>query len=196
MLNAFLAPLRAGLRYLSPLRPQSANDEVRGADDNLTTPPRAAKHGGYLTFRQESYAVMIDTDGATFIIDNSATCILSNDRSLFVGSLKPAGTCVQTTSGFSSPQFVGTIRLSFVTDEGQIVSYDIDDAIYDPGSGFNILGILPFSAYMAKKLGTGTEYDDETWIKSGATESYFQWEGGKHSRHFTHGQSSSHDDLP
>jgi hypothetical protein len=49
---------------------------------------------------------------------------------------------------------------------------------------------------MAKKLGTGKEYDDETWIKSGATESYFQWEGGKHSRHFTHGQSSSHDDLP
>ena len=142
MLNAFLTPLRAGLRYLSPLRPQSATDEVRGADDNLTTPPRAAKHDGYLNFRQESYAVMIDTDGATFIINNSATCILSNDRSLFVGSLKPAGTCVQTTSGFSSPQFVGTIRLSFVTDEGQIVSYDIDDAIYDPGTGFNILVVV------------------------------------------------------
>ena len=53
--------------------------------------------------------VNFDTDGVTFIVDNSATCILSNDRSLFVGPLKPADTCVQTTSGFSSPQFVGTI---------------------------------------------------------------------------------------
>ena len=132
-------------------------------------------------------SVNFDTDGVTFIIDNSATCILSNDRSLFVGPLKPADTCVQTTSGFSSPQFVGTIRLRFVTDKGQTVSYDIDDAIYDPDSGFNILGIPPFSAYMAKKLGIGKEHDDETWIKLGATESHFQWEGGKHSRHFTHG---------
>ena len=54
-------------------------------------------------------SVNFDTDGVTFIIDNSATCILCNDRSLFVGPLKPADTCVQTTSGFSSPQFAGTI---------------------------------------------------------------------------------------
>ena len=39
--------------------------------------------------------VNFDTDGVTFIIDNSATCILSNDRSLFIGPLKPADTCVQ-----------------------------------------------------------------------------------------------------
>ena len=43
---------------------------------------------------------------------------------------------------------------------------------------------------MAKKLGTGKDFDDDTWIKSGATASHFQWEGGRHSRHFTHGRSS------
>ena len=122
MLNALLTPFKAGLRYLSPNRPPSATDEVRGAGGNLTTPPnrtssvtflrrappdedtppgfsqhgavttststrpasdwryykdskagrdgrealltmitaRAAQHGGYLNFRQESYAVMMD----------------------------------------------------------------------------------------------------------------------------------------
>ena len=112
-----------------------------------------------------------DTDGVTLIVNNLATCILSNDRLFLVGPLKPADTCFQTTSGFSSLQFVGTIQQRFLTDKGQTVSYNINDAIYDPDSGFNILGIPHFSAYMAKKL----EKAKTTMMKLGSS-----WEQPTH----------------
>eukprot|EP00956_Cyclotella_meneghiniana_P034393 scaffold104389_cov21-Cyclotella_meneghiniana.AAC.1 len=82
-----------------------------------------------------------DTDGVFFCVDNCATCIICNDKSLFVGDLKPCTSEVHTSNGQNTPALEGTIRLVLTDDTGDRHQYDIKGALYDPESPFNLLGI-------------------------------------------------------
>ena len=57
-----------------------------------------------------------DTDGVFFCVDNCATCIICNDKSLFVGDLKPCTSEVHTPNGQNTPALEGTIRLVLTDD--------------------------------------------------------------------------------
>jgi len=130
--------------------------------------------------------VTFDTDGTPFVIDNSATCIICNVRDFFIGELEDSDYEVTTSNNSSRPQKKGTIRLSIADDAGVSHTYEIPNAIYDPDSPFNILGV-PF---FGKFLGTEFQPDEETWVKSSTTKSQFVWDHGKHERHFSHSANS------
>jgi hypothetical protein len=49
---------------------------------------------------------------------------------------------VKTTHGMTSSIYVGMIAICLTTNNGKTMQYQIPDAIYDPNSPFNILGIL------------------------------------------------------
>ena len=53
-----------------------------------------------------------DTDGIPFIIDNSATAIISNERRIFSGHLTPTKVTLETAEGVTTKtQLVGTLQL-------------------------------------------------------------------------------------
>ena len=58
-----------------------------------------------------------DTDGIPFIIDNSATGIITNVRKLFVGPLRPTRVTLETADGLSTTtKYTGTMRLVLTDD--------------------------------------------------------------------------------
>ena len=53
-----------------------------------------------------------DTDGIPFVVDNSATSIIINERRLFYGHLTPTRVTLETSDGVSTKtQLVGICRL-------------------------------------------------------------------------------------
>ena len=72
-----------------------------------------------------------DSDGIPFVIDNSATCIVCNDRSKLVGPLRVQHTSVETTHGTASSAYAGMIASCLTTDAGQMFKY-VPNMIYDP----------------------------------------------------------------
>jgi hypothetical protein len=60
--------------------------------------------------------------------------------------------------------------------------------VYDPESPYSLLGIPFLGRYFAKN-DEANEFDNDTWIRSASTNSLFQWDHGKHQRHFAHGSS-------
>ena len=73
-----------------------------------------------------------DTGGASFIVDNSATCIICNDRSMFIGDLKRSDSDVITTNSTNTPPMEGTIRLTLRDDAGVGYTYEIPGTLYNP----------------------------------------------------------------
>jgi hypothetical protein len=122
-----------------------------------------------------------DSDGTFFCVDNSATCIICNEKSMFVGDLKPCTSEVLTSNGQNVPALEGTLRLVLTDDEGVKHQYDIPDVLYDPESPFNLLGVPFLSQYFGDHKTMGTK------ITSGCFQSHFIWDHEKCERHFSHG---------
>ena len=74
-----------------------------------------------------------------------------------------------TAIGQGSTQYEGKIRLSFTTDAGEQLTYDVPGAVYDPDCPFNILGVPCLSEYFARRADDAEKTDDGTWILSRAT---------------------------
>ncbi len=85
-------------------------------------------------------------------------------------------------------KLVGTIRLVLKDGKGKTWSYDIPDVVYDPESPYSLLGIPFLGKYFARNY-EANEFDEQTWIQSALTSSFFQWDHGKHQRHFKHGNT-------
>jgi hypothetical protein len=137
--------------------------------------------------------VTFDTDGIPFIVDNSATCIITNERSLFVRTLTTVNVKVDTIEATQVRQrYEGTIRLELVNDSNVTHSYDIPGAIYDPSSKFNLLGIPKLADFFKDKdYLPGDDVDsDGTTVKSSGCCSRLMWDHSKHTRNFTHGDST------
>lgn len=137
----------------------------------------------------ESRISFFDSDGIVFVIDNSANCIICNDRSMFPGRVTLSDNQVMTASGVSITQYVGTIRLRITDDEGVTTTYDVEGAVYDPKSPVNILGVTNLSSHFAKKNGDASGWDEGTGITTRGNRSEFFWDNGKHRRNFFHGDS-------
>ena len=77
---------------------------------------------------------------------------------------------VVTTNRQSKPQKQGTIKIQIADDMGEMLNYELPNAIYDPDSPFNILGIPFFAAHFGVDPDTP---DEDTYITSSATKSLF-----------------------
>ncbi len=132
-----------------------------------------------------------DTDGIPFVLDNSATCIICNDRSQFVGNLRAQESSVETSHGTACFDYVSTIRICLTTDDGMTMEYHIPSAINAPDSPFNILGIPFFGSFLGQDDTTNpTQNNNGTYIISSASRSHFIWDHGKHEHHFCHDKRS------
>jgi len=137
--------------------------------------------------------VTFDMDGIPFIVDNSATCIITNERSLFIGNLTAVNVKVDTIEATQVRQrYEGTIRLELVDDSNVTHTYEIPDAIYNPSSQFNLLGIPKLADFFKDRdYLQGDDVDsDGTTDKSIRCCSCLTWDHGKHIRNFTHGDST------
>ena len=137
--------------------------------------------------------VTFNTDGIPFIVDNSGTCIITNEWSLFVGTLTNVNVKVDTIEATQvRQQYEGMIRLDLVDDFNVTHSYDIPGAIYDPSSKFNLLGIPKLADFFKDKdYLPGDDVDsDGTTVKSSGCRSRLTWDHGKHTCNFTHGYST------
>ncbi len=130
---------------------------------------------------------LFDTDGITFVMDNSATCIICNDQTQFIGNLQYQQSEISTSQATGVSEYVGTIRLHLIDDSGQTFQYDIPGAVYDPNSPFNICGIPYLGKFFGKNDPIPSLDDDGTKITSSASRSHLVWDHGKHERHFSHG---------
>ena len=127
-----------------------------------------------------------DSDGIPFVIDNSAICIICNDRSQFVGPLRVQHNSVETIHGTASSAYAGTIAICLMTDAGQTFEYHVPNVIYDPNLSFNIMGIPFLGDYFGAKDTVPNRDDDGTYVRSSASKTTFVWDHGQHSRDFTH----------
>ena len=85
---------------------------------------------------------------------------------------------------------IGSIKISWLDDDGDSYEYKLDDVIYNPKSPFNILSVGILSARFGNEHST---CDDEgTYIRSSANFSTFTWDQGRYTRTFSH----SSDGLP
>ena len=145
------------------------------------------------TISQGYSTVTFDTDGIPFIVDNSATCIITNEWSLFVGNLTSVNVQVNTIEATQVRQrYEGTVRLEIVDDSNVAHTYDIPGAIYDPSLQFNLLSIPKLADFFQDKdYLPGDDVDsDGTIVKSSGCRSCLIWNHGKHTRNFTHGDST------
>jgi hypothetical protein len=138
---------------------------------------------------QQPTSFSVDTDGVYFIIDNSANGGICNIKSMFVGDFKRRTVTLITAYGRTiTMKLVGTIYLILKDDAGKTWSYDIPYVVYDPGSPYSLLGIPFLGKYFARNY-EANEFDEQTWIQFSLTSCLFQWDHGKHQRHFKHGNT-------
>jgi hypothetical protein len=145
-----------------------------------------------------SAAIIFDTDGIPFIVDNSVTYIIANNRSLFPSTLVPVQVHINTIDiSKSRQQYQGTFCLKLVDDANIKHVYNIPNAIYDPASNFNLLGVPKLAEYFNDRNSLpGKEVDsDGTTVKSSGCCSHLVWDHGWHMRSFTHGDSALLDIL-
>ncbi len=85
-------------------------------------------------------------------------------------------------------KLVGTTCLVLKDDAGKTWLYDIPDVVYDPELPYSLLGI-PFLGKYFDRNDEANKFNKQTWIQSALTSSPFQWDHGKHQRHFKHGNT-------
>jgi hypothetical protein len=102
--------------------------------------------------------------------------------------LKDIATLVTAFGRTTIMKLVGTIRLILKDDKNKTWLYDIPDVVYDPESPYSLFGIPFLGKYFARN-DEANEFNEQTWIQSAMPSSLFQWDHGKHQRHFKHGNT-------
>jgi hypothetical protein len=122
---------------------------------------------------QQPNSFSVDTDGVYFIINNSANGGICNIKSMFVGDFERHRVTLVTAYGrTTTKKLVGTIRLILKDDEGKTWSYDIPDVVCDQKLPYSLLGI-PFLGKCFTRNDEANEFDEQTWIQSASTSSFF-----------------------
>jgi hypothetical protein len=149
----YMVPLCHGAAYLTYLRLFHLSTKACPRRRKRHHHRRTALTTANKTSRGHStVTVTFDTDGIPFIVDNSSTCIITNEWSLFVGNLTSVNVQVDTIKATQvRQQYEGTIRLKIVDDSNVAHTYDIPGAIYDPSLQFNLLGIPKLADFFQDK---------------------------------------------
>ena len=130
-----------------------------------------------------------DTDGISFVIDNSATAIISSHHIFFTGSLIPKLVTLEASEGLTTTtKLVGSMKLILTDDANKHHSYIIPCSLFYPKTPVNIFGVPALGTFFADNSdATNPIAEDGITIKSGSTKSHFIWDHGRHERHFMHG---------
>ena len=130
-----------------------------------------------------------DTDGIPFVVDKSATSIISNKRRIIHGHLTPTRVTLETADGVSTKtQLVGIFCLVLTDNTNINYTYDKPGCFFYPSTPISILGVPALGTFFGNNANAGIPYnEDGTTIKSGATRSHFIWGHGKHRWNFMHG---------
>ena len=133
-----------------------------------------------------------DTDGISFIIDESDTAVINNVRRLFTGSLTPTRVTMETADRISThTKLFVSIKLVLMDDSNQNHVYIIRGCVYDSDSSLNMLGIPTLGKIFDYSADPDNVFgDDGTAVKTGATKSQLMWAHGKHEQYFLHGSST------
>ncbi len=136
-------------------------------------------------------SVSFDSDGLTIVLDNSATCHICNNKSLFISPITPIPTSndigVDTAGGTVRPIGIGNIRIKWTDDDGLAHQEVIDDVLYFPKSPVNIIGVT--------KLGMQRNDPEGTHILTKSQYSVFTWNFGAYTRTIHH-HASGLPELP
>ena len=98
-----------------------------------------------------------DTDGITFVVDNSATAIISNERRLFHRHLTPTIVTLETADGVSTKtQLVGICRLVLTDNKNINYTYDVPGYAFDPATPINILGVPALGTFFGDNANAGS----------------------------------------
>jgi hypothetical protein len=143
----------------------------------------------YMDQYQQPNSFSVDTDGIYFIINNSANGGIFNIKSMFVGDFeRQIVTLVRAYGRTTTVKLVRLICLVLKDNAGKTWSSDIPDVVYDPELSYSLLSIPFLGKYFAEN-DAANESNEQTWIQSALTTSLFQWDHGKHQRHFKHGNT-------
>ena len=83
-----------------------------------------------------------DTDEIPFVVDNSATAIISNNHRLLHGHLTSTRVTLETADEVSTKtQLVGIFRLVLTNNKNENYTYDVPGCVFDPATPINILGV-------------------------------------------------------
>ena len=82
--------------------------------------------------------------------------------------------------------YASPIAIRLTTDAGQTFEDHVPNAIYNPNSPFNILGIPFLGDYFGSKDIVPNRDDDGMYIRLSASKTPFVWEHGHHLQDFTH----------
>ena len=83
-----------------------------------------------------------DTDRISFVIDNSSTSIIRNERRLFTKQFKPMSVTLETAEGLTNMiKLVGTLSRVLTDDSNENHVYKIPQCIYDHNIPLNIIGV-------------------------------------------------------
>ncbi len=122
---------------------------------------------------------IFDPDAMIFVMDNSATGHICNDRSLFVGdlskSLESVETCVGKMRGVQS----GTIKITWVDDSGGKHTHHLEDVQFIPSSSVNILSIRRLAEHFGARQTGELDRNRETKIETDYDRSIFTFDHGR-----------------
>jgi hypothetical protein len=85
------------------------------------------------------YCFVADTNSIPFVLDTGANRVIINNVKLFKHFKSRKGN-VKGIGGAPVKLFGGgTVKISLMADDGTVTDVDIDDAVYDPTSPFNLI---------------------------------------------------------
>ena len=128
----------------------------------------------------ESKTVYFDTDNQFVICDNAANTHICNDKRMFINLTDEVNpSTVATIAGKNSlPKGIGTVKWTWLDDDGRQHEYELKDVYYFPQSPVNILSVTTFANDLKDEEGTG--------IDTKAKYSRFYWKNNTYSRTFHH----------
>ena len=84
-----------------------------------------------------------------FLIDNSATAIISSQQRLFTGPLISKLVTPETAKGLTTTtKLVGSMKLILTDDANNHHSYIISRCVFDPKTPVNILGVPSLGTFI------------------------------------------------
>lgn len=90
-----------------------------------------------------------DTNGIPFIIDNSATAVITNERVMFAGPLVPTQVTLETAEWVSThSKLVSSIRIVLTDTSNQNHVDIITGGVYNSDTPLNIFGVLALGLFI------------------------------------------------
>ena len=145
-------------------------------------------HEAFQSIQKNSVKIksqLFDTDSSTIIVDNSANCIIWNDKSGFdpesyISLANDFKSGITSATGEGVPVGIGTLVIGWYDDNYKFHNFSLPNAYHVPQSPVNILGLSYFSKIMGDYQIGGTR------INYSGKDSVFTWDHSKYNRTFMH----------